>query len=85
MQYSLTKEDFSKFEEYFTFQVIKNPTYRYGQAFLNYFSPDAEAYLRTNSHLGGNPGHAPSDDSILWELKSASEAELFIRERIEIV
>jgi hypothetical protein len=86
MEYSITKEDFKKFEEYFTFHAIKSPTYRYGQAFLNYFSPDAEAYLRQKSNLGiGRGVHSPSDDSILWEIKSAKEAELFIKERIEIV
>jgi len=86
MKYCISKKDFQKFENYFTMQVIKEPTYRYGQAFLNYFHPYAEAYLRETSNLGTPAGvwHTP-DDELLWEIKSASKAEHFIRERIEIV
>lgn len=86
MEYSITKEDFQKFENHFTMEVLKNPTYRYGQAFLNYFHPWAEGYLRENSNLGMPPGvHHSSDDNILWEMKSAREAKSFIEDRIEIV
>ena len=49
-----------------------------------YFS-EAEDYLRSNSHLGGNPGHAPNDDSILWEMKIKRDAENFILDRFDIV
>jgi hypothetical protein len=34
----ITKEQFKEFEQYWLVEVIRNPDYRYGQAFLNYFS-----------------------------------------------
>ncbi len=34
----VTQKQFNEFEQYWIVEVIRNPTYRYGQAFLNYFT-----------------------------------------------
>ena len=80
----ITKQEYENFEAYYTWTLIKAPDFRFGQAFMCYFS-EAEDYLRSNSHLGGNPGHAPNDDSILWEMKNKRDAENFILDRFDIV
>ena len=82
--YNLPKKEYEEFEAYYTWKLLSAPGFRYGQAFMCYF-PDAEDYLRSNSHLGGNPGHAPNDDSILWEMKNKRDAENFILDRFDIV
>lgn len=35
----ISKEEYRKFQAHYTWEVINNPTYRYGQAFYNYFYP----------------------------------------------
>ena len=85
LEFSITKEEYEEFQVYFTMQVLKVPSYRFGQAFLNYFSPDAvEEYLIRNSHLGGNPGHASNSSDMLWNERSYNKAKLLIEDLIEI-
>ena len=82
----IKKEEFEKFEQSYTFALLTNPTYRYGQAFMNYFHPEAEVYLIDCSNLGTPPGiFEPNDDEILYNIKSASEAKCFIEDRFKIV
>ena len=81
----LTKQEYEEFKAHYTWTLLKVPSYRYGQAFINYFHPDATEYLQSISHLGGNPGHHPNDDMILWNMKNKSEAEDFILDRFDIV
>jgi hypothetical protein len=33
----ITRQEFEEFEKHWLMQVLKTPTYRYGQAFMNYF------------------------------------------------
>lgn len=33
----IDKKDFEKSEQQYMLEVIRDPTYRYGQAFMNYF------------------------------------------------
>ena len=81
---SITKQQYEEFEADYTWTLITVPTYRYGQAFMNYFHPAATEYLQSISHLGGNPGHAPNDDVILWNMKNKQEAKNFILDRFDI-
>lgn len=85
-EFSITQQEYEKFQADYTFNVIKNPTYRYGQAFLNYFYPDAGEYLISISNLGGAPAgaHPPNLDSILWSEKSYHKAKDMIEDHIEI-
>lgn len=83
--FSITKQEYEKFEAFYTWTLIKAPSYRYGQAFMNYFHPEAAEYLRSISHLGGNPGQSRNDDVILWNMKNKQEAESFILDRIDII
>jgi hypothetical protein len=83
LEFSITKEEYEEFQVDYTMTLLKVPTYRFGQAFLNYF-PEAENYLISNSHLGGNPGHVPNDSAILWHEKSYDKAKLLIEDLIEI-
>ena len=81
----ITKQEYEEFQASFTSAVIKTPTYRYGQAFLNYFYPDAGEYLKSISHLGGNPGHAPSLDDVIFHEKSHKKAKSMIEDFINII
>ena len=84
-EFSITKKEYEEFQAYYTMQVLKVPSYRFGQAFLNYFHPEAEEYLIRNSHLGGNPGHAPNNSDMLWNEKSYNKAKSMIEDFIEII
>lgn len=82
----IKKEEFEKFEQRYTFILLTTPTYRYGQAFINYFHPEAGEFLLEHSNLGTPPGiYEPNDDEILYNIKSATEAKCFIEERFKIV
>ena len=83
-EFSITEKEYQEFQVEYTMTVLKVPTYRFGQAFLCYF-PDAMAYLRSNSHLGGNPGHARYLDDILWDEKSYKISKSMIEDYIEII
>jgi|688.fasta_scaffold506731_1 hypothetical protein len=84
-EFSITTQQYEEFNAHFTWMLVKVPTYRYGQAFINYFYPDAGEYLISTSHLGGNPGHAPNNSDILWNEKSYKKAKSMIEDFIEII
>lgn len=82
----IKKEEFEKFEQNYTFTLLTHPEYRYGQAFLTYFYPEAGEYLIECSNLGIPPGYYhPHDDKILYHIKSSNEAKCFIEDRFKIV
>jgi hypothetical protein len=83
-EFSITTQQYEEFNAHYTWMLVKYPTYRYGQAFLNYFR-EAEEYLIRNSHLGGNPGHMPNNSDILWNEKSYKKAKSMIEDFIEII
>jgi len=85
-EFSITKDEYETFRAHYTWKLIQVPSYRYGQAFLNYFYPDAGEYLESISNLGTPPGvHVPNLDSILWNEKSIEKAKAIIEEFIEII
>jgi len=67
----IPKEDFEKFEKQYMLDVIRDPTYRYGQAFMNYF-------FNSNKILSNH------DDSALWYTSSKEKAEYLINKYFEI-
>ena len=48
----VTWAEIAEFEKDFTIKVLANPTYRYGQAFLNYFSWVRDSMIN-DGDLGG--------------------------------
>ena len=58
--------EIAEFEKDFTIKVLANPTYRYGQAFLNYF-PWVEQSMQSDGDLGG------AQAVHVWESKRRSE------------
>ena len=85
-EFSITKQEYDEFQATYTFELIRNPTYRLGQAFLNYFYPDAGEYLKSVSNLGTPPDvYHPDLDSILWSEKSYHKAKGMIEDYIEII
>jgi hypothetical protein len=85
IQFSITEEEYNKFQAYYHWNLLKDDTYRYGQAFLNYF-PDAEEYLMSISNLGTpSDVHVPDLDYILWNEKSYNRAKSMIEECIDII
>ena len=63
----ISKEDFEKFKKQYMLDVIRDPTYRYGQAFMNYFK------ITTF-------GSMPKEDteSALWYTSSKEKAEYLL-------
>jgi hypothetical protein len=47
----ITMQEFEEFEKEFLFEVLKNPTYRIGQAFSNTF-PDIANSMERDGDLG---------------------------------
>lgn len=81
----ISKKEYEEFEESYTFTLLSAPSYRYGQAFINYFGFEVREHLKKYSNLGTPPGvYHPNDDVILYEIKSASEAKSFIEDRFTI-
>ena len=66
----ISKEDFEKFEKKYMLDVIRDPTYRYGQAFMNYFI-DLNKFKE-------------DDASALWYTSSKEKAEYLINKNFEI-
>lgn len=79
----LTRKEWERYLAEFNFASISNADMRLGFWFVNDF-PDIAEDLREHSHLGGNPGHAPSMDTILEQMESNRKARLFIEEFVEI-
>lgn len=79
----LTRKEWDRYLAEFDFASIKNPKIRLGSWFIGDY-PDIADDLREHSHLGGNPGHHPSMDEMLYRMESNLEAKLFIQEFVEI-
>ena len=62
----VTWAEIEEFEKDFTIKVLANPTYRYGQAFLNYFS-----WVHNNMLNDGDLGH--SNAIAVWQSSNRLE------------
>lgn len=84
IEFSITTEEYQKFQAYYNWTLLKVPTYRYGQAFLNHFT-GSEEYLKSISNLGTpHDVHNPDLDDILWNEPSYEKARRMIEEFITI-
>jgi hypothetical protein len=61
----ITQQQFQEFEQFYLMEVLKNPWYRYGQAFMTYF-PEVE--MSFNNYNLSYSTHQ------LWEEKNANTA-----------
>jgi len=84
IDFSITQEEYEKFQAYYNWTLLKVDTYRYGQAFLNYFD-GSEEYLKSISNLGTpSDVHVSDLDHILWHERSYDKAKSMIEDYIEI-
>jgi hypothetical protein len=70
----IPRQRFEEFEKFYTMEVLRNPWYRYGQAFMNYF-PDIE--MSFNNYNMSYSSHE------LWEEPNASKARAMCLEWID--
>ena len=67
MSVKITTEDWIQFKKHYMFEFIRNPDYRFGQAFLNYFT-DLSKYLIAAGERG------ESIEQRLWNAQTQDEA-----------
>ena len=67
MSVKITPNDWEQFKKQYIFEYMRNPDYRFGQAFLNYFT-DLSKYLIANGERG------ESLEQRLWNAKTQEEA-----------
>jgi hypothetical protein len=71
----ISKEKYREFEQHWIIEFMRNPHYRLGQAFLNYFPEIGNHYLN-DGDLGHNEEHR------LWNTKDLKEANSIIQKWI---
>jgi hypothetical protein len=71
----ITPEDWEQFKKQYVFEFLRNPDYRFGQAFLNYFTA-LSLYLLENGDRG------ESIEQRLWNAKTQDEAMSIIGQMI---
>jgi hypothetical protein len=77
MSVRITQEDWEQFKKHYMLEFMRNPDYRPGQAFLNYFPKLSKALLED-----GDRGE--SIEQRLWNAKTQSEAMSLIGQLILI-
>jgi len=55
-QYKVSKERYEEFQKHYTWQWLKNPNFRLGQAFLNYFN-EVDKIMEADGDLGLRTSH----------------------------
>ena len=68
----ISKERYKEFEQHWIMEFMRNPDYRLGQAFLNYFPEIGKIYLND-----GDRGH--NEEHRLWNTKDSKEANTIIQ------
>ena len=68
----ISKEQYKEFEQHWIMEYMRNPDYRLGQAFLNYFTEIGKIYLD-----GGD--HGANEEYRLWNTKDSKEANTIIQ------
>jgi hypothetical protein len=51
MSYKISRQEWDKFHEHYTWQLLATPDYRLGQAFLNYFG-EQDLIMKSHGDLG---------------------------------
>lgn len=72
----ISKDEFEKFQKQYMLEVIRDPTYRYGQAFMNYFFNSNKILL--------NHDDLELWNTSLWNTSSREKAEFLINKYIVI-
>lgn len=67
----ITENEYAGFLEHYTWEKLKNPDYRIGQAFLNYF-PDVGKFYNSQG------GEGQDEEYRLWNERSVSQAQKII-------
>lgn len=75
MSVKITQEDWDQFKKHYMFEFIRNPDYRFGQAFLNYFS-------ELGKHLLECGDHGENIENRLWNAKTQNDAMIIIGQLI---
>jgi hypothetical protein len=75
MSVKITTDDWEQFKKHYMFEFLRNADYRFGQAFLNYFS-DLSKYLIADGERG------ESIEQRLWNAKTQPEAMSIIKKMI---
>jgi hypothetical protein len=71
----ISKERYKEFEQHWIMEFMRNPHYRLGQAFLNYFPEIGKIYLNDGDH-----GH--NEEHRLWNTRDLKEANSIIQKWI---
>ena len=71
----ISKERYKEFEQHWILEFMRNPNYRLGQAFLNYFPEISKMYLNDGDH-----GH--DEEQRLWNTRDLKEANTIIQKWI---
>ena len=75
MSVRITANDWEQFKRQYMFEFMRNPDYRFGQAFLNYFPALSKHLLE-----GGENGH--NAEQRLWNAQTQDEAMTVIGQMI---
>lgn len=73
MKIKLLESDFRRFEHEYILEKLRNPTYRYGQAFVNFCKKNNTPVLDF------------ANECTLWEMKDKGKAKEFIIKFYDIV
>lgn len=68
----ISKAQYKEFEQHWILEFMRNPDYRLGQAFLNYFPEISKLYLHD-----GDRGH--DEEYRLWNTQNHAEANSIIK------
>ena len=68
----ISKAQCKEFEQHWILEFMRNPNYRLGQAFLNYFPEIGKIYLND-----GDRGH--DEEYRLWNTRNHAEANNIIK------
>ena len=71
MSVKITPADWEQFKKHYMFEFIRNPDYRFGQAFLNHFTA-------LSRHLIAAGERGESIEHRLWNAKTQDEALVII-------
>ena len=62
----ISQHQYEEFQTWFTMKVLQLPTYRYGQAFINYFRPFAARHINQQyKNIAPDAG-----EHLLWNAKN---------------
>lgn len=76
-QYKITQAEYKEFLKHLSWQRLKTPDYRFGQAFLNYF-PEVAKAMRESGEYGSQGEYVLFYEE--WEPTARMRCELWVSE-----